>query len=160
LQGDYAEAQHLYEESMTLRRGMGDKRGIAAALAALANVRIKLGDYATAQTLLDESLTLFRQLGNRRGIVNIISALAYMRQMQGQLYLATQMFGAVDALLIDPNIGLDELNYLDQKGSIALLRSQLVEASFNAAWEKGRSLTLEQAIALAGQSKLTPHAIQ
>ncbi len=48
-QGDYAAAQPLYEESLAIRRELGDGRGIAVALNNLGNVASELGDFAVAR---------------------------------------------------------------------------------------------------------------
>jgi tetratricopeptide (TPR) repeat protein len=151
LQANYAEAQVLYEESLALRREAGDKRGVAAALAALANVRNKLDDQVIAQTFYHESLALYGELDNTRGMVKVIAGLAHVHQLQGRFQLATTLLSLVAAQLLALNTRLGAPEQADQEQALALLRSQLDEDSFNAAWENGRRLTVEQAITLARQ---------
>ncbi len=62
-QGDYAAARTLHEESLAIRRELGDQRSIAASLGNLGNVAHVLGDYAAARTLHEESLAIRRELG-------------------------------------------------------------------------------------------------
>jgi len=68
IQGDRAAAQALYEESLALRRELGDKVGIASSLNNLGNVAHNRGDNAAARTLYEESLALSQELGHKQGI--------------------------------------------------------------------------------------------
>ncbi|MCE7985949.1 MAG: hypothetical protein DYG89_32630 [Caldilinea sp. CFX5] len=151
LQANYAEAQLLYEQSLALRREVGDKRGVASTLASLANVRSKLDDQTMAQTLYHESLALYGELDNPHGMVRAIAGLARIHQLQGRLPLATTLLSLAESQLLALNIVFDTLEQADQEQALAQLRSQLDEQTFNAAWEKGRKLSLEQAIMLARQ---------
>ena len=46
-QGDYPAARALHEESLAIRRQLGDRRGMAASLNNLGNVAVKQGDLAS-----------------------------------------------------------------------------------------------------------------
>ncbi len=63
MQGDYASAQALYEESLALQRELGHQHYIAINLFNLGQMARRAGDYAQAQRLLTESLELDRQIG-------------------------------------------------------------------------------------------------
>ena len=82
-QGDYAEAQALAEESLTLYKKLGDSRGIAGSLSNLAAVAASQGDYVRAQALYEESLTLHKKLGHKRGIAISLSNLGFLARVQG-----------------------------------------------------------------------------
>jgi hypothetical protein len=45
---------------------------------------------------------------------------------------------------------LDEPHHSDSERAVVALRSRLDAAQFEAAWQRGRTLTLEQLVALAG----------
>ena len=62
-----AGARPLYEESLRLRRLVGDRPGIAVSLNSLALLRGLAGELETARELSDESLALRRDLGDRAG---------------------------------------------------------------------------------------------
>jgi hypothetical protein len=62
---------------------------------------------------------------------------------------AATLFGAADALLTilgNRFLLVDQTFY---ERNLAVLRAQLPAADFDAAWEAGRKLTLEQAVAFA-----------
>ena len=67
-QGDYARAETLFEESLILRRELGDRQGIAEAINGLASVARDRGEYARAKALFEENLAVCRELENADGI--------------------------------------------------------------------------------------------
>jgi predicted ATPase len=152
LQGDYAAAQKLYEECLALRRKLAYKRGIAATVADMANVQTKLAQYTTARSLYEESLTLYRELGNTRGMVSVLSGLACLVQIHGQPRTAARLLSAMEALLAQIHIRLEEPHHSDMEQAIATLHAQLGEETFAAAWAAGRALTLDEAVAEALRS--------
>ena len=62
-QSDHAEAHRMLEESLALRRGLGNPRDIAGALSTLAQLRLHEGDAESARKYEQEALALFRELG-------------------------------------------------------------------------------------------------
>jgi non-specific serine/threonine protein kinase len=66
-QGDEARAIALLEESLTLYRSIGNRRGIASALYSLGVEAEDSGAYERANDLLTEALTLVDELGDLRG---------------------------------------------------------------------------------------------
>jgi tetratricopeptide (TPR) repeat protein len=90
-QGDGASARALYEESLEIKREMGDKRGIARALNNLANVVSDLGDNSSARVLYEECLSQLREVGDRRGMGMVLSNLALIVLEQGDLDAAKKL---------------------------------------------------------------------
>jgi predicted ATPase len=82
-QGDYAPAQTFYENSLALRRELGDKRGIATALNNLGIVAQRQGDYERTQALYEEALALFRNLGDRTNVARLLDNLGVMAHDKG-----------------------------------------------------------------------------
>jgi len=82
---DYQRAAALYEESLTVRRALGDKRGVATTRNSMGVMARGRGDHAVAPALSEESLTLCRELGDRWGEALLRNNLARKRsQQQGQ----------------------------------------------------------------------------
>jgi predicted ATPase/DNA-binding CsgD family transcriptional regulator len=73
-QGNYAVAQAAQEQSLAIRRQLGDRRGIARSLIGLGEVARARGDYAEARTLDEESLALMRELGDRAGLARVLNS--------------------------------------------------------------------------------------
>ena len=138
-----------YEESLTLRRELGDQRGLAEALANLGTTRHVQGDAAGARALFEESLRLLRALGEQADIAECLEGLAGVACAQGDCDRAARLFGAaakVRAAIGVPRLPADRAVY-DQY--VAAARAGLGEAGFAAAWAAGRALSLEEAIARA-----------
>jgi predicted ATPase/DNA-binding CsgD family transcriptional regulator/Tfp pilus assembly protein PilF len=74
-QGDDARGQTLLEESLTIRRTIADKPGMAASLIALGWAAIERGELPTARRRLDEALTISGELGIKRATANATSGL-------------------------------------------------------------------------------------
>src|SRR5262249_7586492 len=68
LQEDYTTARSLYEESLAIRRALGDRLGVADSLRNLGSVASDQGDYAAARSLYEESLAIRRELGTVRAL--------------------------------------------------------------------------------------------
>ena len=66
-QGDYAKAIDFYQQSLEIRREIGDHKGIAASLNNLANAYSSQGDYAKAIDFHQQSLEIRREIGDRNG---------------------------------------------------------------------------------------------
>src|SRR5205807_10299263 len=64
-QGDLEGARRHFEDSVAMRRALGDMAGLALSLAKLGEVVSRIGDQKAAHRLLTESLTLQRELGDR-----------------------------------------------------------------------------------------------
>jgi predicted ATPase len=65
---DYAQARPLLEESLSIWRELGDRRGMAAALNSLGWLAFEVGDFGAARSLSQEALLLNRELGEKRGV--------------------------------------------------------------------------------------------
>ena len=87
-QGDYSSARSLYEQSLAIRRELGDKRGIARSLLNLGLVAYCQGDYSSARSLLEQSLAIQRELGDKRGIALSLLNLGAVSLKEGDLAAA------------------------------------------------------------------------
>jgi predicted ATPase/class 3 adenylate cyclase len=86
--GDYAAAHAFFEESLAIRRALGEKGGIAAALNDLEWVAFHRNDYTAARALSEESLAIWRDLGDKEGIATSLNNLGFVAYHQGE-YTAT-----------------------------------------------------------------------
>jgi tetratricopeptide (TPR) repeat protein len=129
-QGDYTSARSLFEESLALRRELGNKVGIASSLAGLGGVVVRSA-VPTGNT------------GNVGDVGKVGS------RGPGGAERGARMLGAVEALLETIGAVLDADDRLPYERSVASVRAQLGEEAFKRAWEKGRAMSMEQVIAFA-----------
>jgi predicted ATPase/class 3 adenylate cyclase len=83
LQTDYSAANAYHHESLSIKRAMGDRAGVAISLNNLGNVSQTQADYASARILYNESLAIKRELGDRQGIIASLSNLGNVANAQG-----------------------------------------------------------------------------
>ena len=129
-QGEGERARALYEEALALRRALGDRRGSGIVLGNLGGLAPQQGDLPRAERLFAEGLEEFRHLGEPRHIAWLLNNLA-VEAMAG-VGIASGPAAASDYERI-----------------VATARGQLGDEAFAAAWEAGRALPLEEAVAEA-----------
>jgi non-specific serine/threonine protein kinase len=84
-QTDYATATALLEESMALRRGLGDSREDAQVLNTLGTVARDQGDYERATALFSESLKILQDNGDPRSVGATLTNLGEVARYRGDL---------------------------------------------------------------------------
>jgi predicted ATPase len=148
-QGEYTEARTLLQESLAIRRQLGDKAGLALSLNTLADVVLDEGEFTDARPLLDESLEINRELGDQTAIAYLIEDYGGLAAFENKSERALQLAGYAAALrdLIGAPLPPAEQARVDRM--IAPARESLTDKEANAAWKRGQSMELEQAIDLA-----------
>jgi hypothetical protein len=88
-------------------------------------------------------------MGSKRGITESLSSLARLAAASGEPERAAPLLGVAEALFEEIGIRMDPNDRMEFDHSLAATRSRLGEEAFTAAWEQGRAMTVEQAIAYA-----------
>ncbi len=154
--GDYVHGEERTAECLALYTQLGDTRSITAAKANAGALRLCQGDLCRAGQLLRESLAERRQIGDRGGIAWSLEWLAALalrecHRSEGAIR-AARLLGAARQLrdITGSAIDLADRPHYDQ----VLMDAQrlLSSSSFIAAWEAGRSMSLEQMIAYGLES--------
>jgi predicted ATPase/DNA-binding NarL/FixJ family response regulator len=147
--GDYSRADTLFRESLAASRTLGDQWAVAMALRGLGGVRYLKGEPARAATLLGEALVIFRDIGNLRMVADSLEGLAAARAAAGEAECALRLAGA--AMTIRERIGapLSAQQGAVQERRLTPARQRLSAPAAEAAWQNGRQLTVQSAIAHA-----------
>ncbi|MEO8740580.1 MAG: tetratricopeptide repeat protein [Casimicrobiaceae bacterium] len=82
-QGDYRACRALSEESLAIRRELGDQKGTGVSLNNLGLLALEHGDFASARACLDESLAIKRELGDVAGMAASLNNLGNLTLEQG-----------------------------------------------------------------------------
>jgi hypothetical protein len=128
---------------------VGDKGGIAGALADLGLVALSQRDDEAGRALLKESLTIHRELGNRRGIIRSLEEMAEVAATRGEPERAACLFGVTEGLRESLGARLPPTERAKQDRCVAAVRGALGEEAFAAAWAEGRAMPLEEAVRYA-----------
>ncbi len=149
LQGDYPQAEPLYTEALAMAHALGDQHTEASIAQALGEVAIHLGDVERATKLLVASLSSFRKRADSLGIARCLMMFADLRQVQDQIEQAACVLGFVEPWLQSNQLQLVLFDRIHYERGVTAARAQLDEATFNAVWEAGSKMTMEQAVAYA-----------
>jgi tetratricopeptide (TPR) repeat protein len=150
--GQYDLARKYYEECEALLRDTGDQGDLARFAHSLGYVAQSEGDATRAEAQFRKSLAMFRRLGNRRGIAESMAGLAGLKARQGQAYWGAAMLTAAESLLQVTGGAWWPADRVEVEQDQEIIRSALDEAQLAAAQEKGRAMTLEQALDFASES--------
>jgi tetratricopeptide (TPR) repeat protein len=149
LRGDLDGSRAMVEESIGLHRGLGDRFGFTVGLYMLGRVALEQGDLTTAQASFLEALDNDALVGNRTGMGVIFDNLAARASRRGGDHLRALRLAGASESLKEAAGGHAPPPLIDLPDPREAARPVLGEAAVRAAWEEGRSMTLEQAIELA-----------
>lgn len=147
--GDYAEAQTLLNESLTLMRQRANLVRLAPALWRLGHLCWLQDAYAPALAAFQESLALRQQLESRRGIAYAIDGIAWVAAMTSQTATAARLFGATQELFTGMATHFHPMEQPAHDAAQHVAWQTLGDDRFAQAQTEGASLTLEEAVDLA-----------
>jgi predicted ATPase/class 3 adenylate cyclase len=148
-QGDLVRATRLAEEALPLFQRRDDRWGILVSISRLTRIAVLEGARDRAAALACESLTIARALGSRSSIAYGLILLGRVGRLQGDPGRAVRLLGAADAILHALGERLNPAPQREMDAEVALLREALGDAAFEAAWNEGRALTVDQAVRYA-----------
>jgi predicted ATPase/DNA-binding winged helix-turn-helix (wHTH) protein len=152
--GEDAAALVLYEESIAICRQLGNKYATANILTNLGAAEFGEGDYAAAHAHFTEGLTMHRQgsgeiVGDKISISYLLDGFAALAALRGEAELAATVAGAAEHLRESINYNVEPAERRFRNSYMASLRTTISEADFDRAYGHGRTLTLEECVALA-----------
>ena len=146
-EGELARALSLAKESLTIYREIGSPWFISLTLHILGRVQAQRGEMTAAYSSYQESLALCREQGEQFIVPFNLEGLAGVLATQGELRGAAQLWGVAEALREAIASPLPPVDRADYTQAVATARVQLGEQAFAAAWQEGRTMTLEQVLA-------------
>ena len=150
LEGDLSRSRALAEESLLLHRQGEDLFGVTDALHTLGRTALAQNDLATAASSFLEALDNDEQVGNRTGMAIVMDNLAAKASAEGKHLRALRLAGASEAIK-EAAGGHAPPPLIDLPDPREAAREALGKAAVEAAWEEGRAMTLDQALAFARQ---------
>ena len=148
LRGDPALAAELADEAVAGWRRAGYLWGIAQALGTAADAACELGNLTQAARLYDETLLLWLDSDDGRGIAGTLAGIAGVVHRRGQSERAARLLGA--AWGVAEALGVRYLaHHVHAEQVLEAVRTRLGDQAFEAAWNDGHALAIEQAVAEA-----------
>lgn len=155
-QGDYRRAATLLEESLALYDELDMKGRAAWSLRGMAWVAFHESRIEDAGQQFRQSLSLSHERNITTGVVHGLAGLA---AVAGELRMgkrAAVLLGAAEGLRVASNSPVFPCERADYECSIALTRAVLGEEGFNEAWNQGKAVDLESAVAFAMTENTLP----
>ena len=150
-QQSYQRAQQCFEESLSLRQELGDEVGRADSFCGLGEVAWIQYAPDKAKPYWRESLTLSVRMENYRVVVKLLESFGILAVAQGDAIRAARLVGAASALRTVLGLSESSNSASIREKQFAQAHEQLGEEAFQAAYEMGKTLTLEEAVAEAMQ---------
>ena len=145
-------AIQFLDESLSISRKLDIRWSLAFSLEIMGLLQRSQGNCGRAADLFRESLHLSAEQANQQGIANCLGALAGLAVLATQPVRAARLFAAAGELrqAMGAKMGSDDQR--EYEHYLAVLRGQLDDTAFTAAWSEGRAMTTEQAIEEASES--------
>jgi predicted ATPase/class 3 adenylate cyclase len=147
--GELDYAQSLAEENLRRARSINSPNLEAASLDTLAGFAHDDGRFEEALSMKRTALRLLCELGDVQHMLDSLGRIANTHARAGRPRLAAELLSA--SLALHEEAGLTVPLYQERRNHemLELLHEQLNEAAFAEAWEQGRALTLDEAVAFA-----------
>ncbi|MEX0825226.1 MAG: adenylate/guanylate cyclase domain-containing protein [Acidimicrobiia bacterium] len=146
--GDLARERALMEENLVRARAAGNRRMELDPLSSLATHALREERFADAYAMLRESVRLTLELNEPLTLAAILMQIAEILAAEGHATTATRLLSSAEAIR-ERTGGSREYLIARRDRTLAAVRVRLDDAAFTAAWEQGRTLTVEQTIDLA-----------
>ncbi len=147
LAGDYDRAAQLYQQSLAKHEQGNNPSAMAVIRHNLGYIAQHQQDYARAAALFSDALALYREYGDRRLLVICLAALAAVATT-GRPERAVQLFAAAEAHLEAWGTRMQPADLAQHQRNVAAMRAAMDEQAFQQAWARGRTLSLDEALAL------------
>ncbi|MBA2759745.1 MAG: tetratricopeptide repeat protein [Chloroflexia bacterium] len=148
IRGDYATARGHINDALTVAREVGDLEEIAQASMASGRLASMLGQPVDAVRALRQSIAAFEEWGSESGLAGCLDVYATVAIRTRDVTSAARMIGAADAARARIGIarteGPQQREHLERMSAV---RSALGEAAFLVAYDAGRTMALDQAVA-------------
>jgi len=148
-QGNYQQAQDYLVESFELYEKAGVYMSSLWVRVNMAYTQLRQGDVLNAKEMFTFCIEKFQKAGNIIGVCYAIEGLASLHVNQNQHQRAIQLFTWADAMREKFNDQRPPVEHASVEKDLATIRSQIPEDEFDENSEKGRTMTVEQAVALA-----------
>ena len=154
--GDTTKARLLFEESLQLYKKMGSPQGATYALHHLARAVAEQGDIELASAYYSEGLSIASELNIKEEIAGCLEGLADVAVAQDKCDWAACIWGTAEALREAVHIPIPLHERAAYERSVSSARARLGENIFADLRALGRTMTLEQALALQNQEIALP----
>src|SRR5215207_4485639 len=148
-QGDLGRAAQLTEEAVALQRELGTRGGVSMGLCNLGWIALLQDDLSKAADLYRESLSLAWDSVLNPIVQSALEGFACVAGAKGEAQRAARLWGSAQALHETKGIRRDTDFLAEADARISAVRSGMGEEAWEEVWDKGRAMTLDEAVSYA-----------
>jgi predicted ATPase len=153
--GDLPRARALHEDVVRRARAIGNLRMQATSLGALGEYALREARIAEALPLLAECYRISRDLAEIAEVLVAVYRFAWALTILERPADAARVFSAAELSREEAGYSVFSWMEVENEQTLARIHSQLDDSTFSEAWEEGKRLTLDEAVALALETPLT-----
>jgi predicted ATPase/class 3 adenylate cyclase len=153
IRGDYSDARLRFAALAPLFQELGDRHRLNMVNSELAHIERREGQFDKAEAAYRGTILQWKRLGHRAAVAHQLESFAFVAQAREDRFKAARLYGAAEALRERIGIAMTPMEQSEYDVEIARLRAAMAEKDFADAWKDGRAMTLEQAVALALETK-------
>jgi predicted ATPase/transcriptional regulator with XRE-family HTH domain len=147
--GDIDKGVEYYEQSLALHRELDDRRSIGITLNNLGELAQLQGDLEKAEDLYKQSMAVVREIDDRWLTVHVLMTMGSLSALQNRQERAVRILAAVDALRREIGFEFQAHTLADYERAVQQAREALTAEQFEAAWQRGSAMSLEEAAGYA-----------
>jgi len=148
-QRDFEKSREKYKIAMQTMQELGSMRNVSMIKSDLAHILRYEGKYTEAISAYRETIKDWQRLGHRAAIAHQLECMAFIYKAMEQPGKAARLFGAAESLRQKIGIDMTAQEREDYEKEVKNLKENMDEEEFTSLWAKGRSMSVEEAIALA-----------
>lgn len=145
--GDDARAQQAYEECLLVSQTTGETRRVCCMFGDLTFLAQHAGEYERARELAEQGFQIALDMNSKLDIADKLAQLAGVLAVTGHQERAVRLLGAWNAAMERMVAAPNPIDRQEYERTIAGLRAQLDTHTFEAVWQQGCAMSLDQAVA-------------
>ena len=153
LRGEYGQARLYLQMNVDNLEKMGNRVGVLWGRARLGDVALREGNVAEAHQILVDTIENFHTTGNKNGLAFAVDKMASLYITIDKPDVAARLIGWSDATRKEIGDPRPRLEQEDLDRDIAAIKTKIGADAYEAAYNTGQDLTLDDAVAFASGVK-------
>jgi tetratricopeptide (TPR) repeat protein len=149
IRGEYGQARVFLQEWAVLAEDMGNRMGYLWARARLGYVSLCEGNAAESRQILSETVENFHKDQNKSGLSFVLDKIASLYVVKAKPEYAAHLIGWSDVTRKEIGDPRPRLEQVDVDHDIEAIRGKIGNVAFEIAYNSGREMTLDEAVAFA-----------
>jgi tetratricopeptide (TPR) repeat protein len=145
----FAEAREKFLILLPVFAAMGDYHRTNMIHSEMAHMERFEGHHEKAALMYRDTILEWKRLGHRAAVANQLECFAFIAKIQERPERAAQLFGAAEKIREVINIPMNGMEQVEYDREVADLHAGMNESQFKEAWNKGREMSMDDAVALA-----------